>query len=108
MVSDPAPLMTAVYSLLYFDDPSLVPAAVEHAAGYALLVWCDPGIPWVADGVQRDGPDARTAADALIAGLVAGELRPRGIPLLRVSGEVAARVSAVRRAWQPRPHDGLT
>ena len=45
LVADPAPLMTAVYSLLYFDDDSLVAPAVRHAAGYDLVVWCVPTSP---------------------------------------------------------------
>jgi nicotinamide riboside kinase len=108
LVADPAPLMTAVYSLLYFDDPSLVPAGVDHAGGYDLVVWCDPGIPWTPDGDQRDGPQERDRADDVIARLVADELAPRGIRVLRVAGGLEERVAAVRRAWQPGPPDPRT
>jgi nicotinamide riboside kinase len=101
LVADPAPLMTAVYSLLYFDDGSLLRAGVEHAAGYDLVVWCAPDIPWVPDPGQRDGPAQREAADALIAAIVEEELEPRGIRVIRVDGAIGERVAAVRRAWQP-------
>ncbi len=100
LVADPAPLMTAVYSLLYFDDDSLVAPAVRQAAGYDLVAWCRPDVPWAPDGIQRDGAGHRDAADAIIARLVRDELVPRGIRVLEVDGDVDHRVAAVRRAWQ--------
>jgi nicotinamide riboside kinase len=103
LVADPAPLMTAVYSLLYFDDDSLLAAAVGHAAGYDLVIWCRPDFPWSPDGIQRDGSGARAEADSIIGHLVAEELGPRGIRVLEARGVVDDRVAAVRRAWQRRP-----
>jgi len=108
LVADPAPLMTAVYSLLYFDDDSLVAEALELARGYALLAWCDVDVPWQPDGPQRDGPDHRDRAHAIIADLVRTQLAPRGIAVVRASGPLPVRVEAVRRAWQPRGHLGPT
>lgn len=100
LVADPAPLMTAVYSLLYFDDDSLVAPALQHAAAYDLVVWCRPDMPWVPDGRQRDGSGQRDAADAIVGRLVREELAPRGIRVTGVEGDVDHRVAAVRRAWQ--------
>lgn len=112
LVADPAPLMTAVYSVLYFDDPSLLPEAVAHARGYDLVVWCDPDIPWEPDPGQRDGPDLRARADAIIADAVRDLLTPAGVRVLRVSGDEVARVTSVRdavdRAWRPEPSEGAT
>ena len=112
LVADPAPLMTAVYSLLYFDDPSLLPEAVTHARGYELVVWCGPDIPWQPDPGQRDGPDLRARADAIIADVVRDLLEPAGVRVLRVTGDEVARVTSVRdaldRAWRPEPSDGAT
>jgi len=112
LVADPAPLMTAVYSVLYFDDPSLLPEAADHARGYDLLVWCDPDIPWEPDPGQRDGPDLRARADAIIADVVRDRLAPAGVRVLRVAGDEVARVTSVRdaadRAWRPEPSDGAT
>lgn len=100
LVVDPAPLMTAVYSLLYFDDDSLVTPAIEQAAGYDLVAWCRPDLPWAPDGIQRDGSGQRAAADAILGRLVREELAPRGIPVVEAEGDVEHRVAAVRRAWQ--------
>lgn len=100
LVADPAPLMTAVYSLLYFDDDALVAPAVRQAGGYGLVVWCRPDVPWAPDGRQRDGSGHRDAADAIIGRLVREELAPRGIRVVEAEGDVEHRVAAVRRAWQ--------
>lgn len=112
LVADPAPLMVAVYSVLYFDDPSLLPAGVAHARGYDLVVWCAPDIAWTADPGQRDGPEHRAAAEAVIADVVAERLLPTGVPVLRVTGGTVARLTSVRaaldRAWHPGPPGGPT
>ena len=103
LVGDPSPLMTAVYSLEYFDDDALVAAAIEQARDYHLIVWCDPGIPWQPDDGQRDGPARRTSTDAVITDLVHGPVAAAGLDVLKVTGTVDERVAAVldRLAWQP-------
>jgi nicotinamide riboside kinase len=52
---DTAPLLTAVYSDHVFGDESLYPEARRLHARYALTLLLEPDIPWVADGLQRDG-----------------------------------------------------
>jgi nicotinamide riboside kinase len=103
VVADPAVLMTAVYSLAYFHDDSLVADAVDSASQHDLLVWCAPDLPWEPDGAQRDGPEYRLLEHRLIADLVAAHLEPEGIPVLLVEGTLEDRRAAVQRAWQPGP-----
>lgn len=91
LVCDPAPLMTAVYSEIYFGDVSLVDEAIEHAAGFDLLLWCDVDIPWHADGTQRDGPQWRTAAHEVLERLVRDE--PIPVPIVRVGGSLKSRLA---------------
>lgn len=100
LVADPAPLMTAVYSLLYFDDDSLVAPAVQHSLGYDLVVWCRPDFPWAPDGLQRDGSGRRDEADAILGRLVHDQLVPLGIRVVEATGDVGHRTAAVGRAWQ--------
>jgi nicotinamide riboside kinase len=100
LVADPAPLMTAVYSLLYFEDDSLLAPAVALAADYGLVVWCDMDLPWVPDDGQRDGEPFRAAAHDLIGTRLVPALLAAGIDVVRASGSVEARVAAVARAWQ--------
>jgi nicotinamide riboside kinase len=104
-VADPAPGMTAVYSLVYFDDASLMEQALADARTFDLLVWCDTDIPWVPDGAQRDGPEFRDAAHAVLTERLVPLLREEGIPVLRVSGGIDERWAAIRErlteAWHP-------
>jgi nicotinamide riboside kinase len=101
LVADPAPLMTAVYSVVYFADESLVTAGVDLARAYDVVAWCDIDLPWTPDGGQRDGPDFRARAHDVIATIVQEHLEPRGVQVVRCRGSVADRVAAVGRAWQP-------
>lgn len=103
VVTDPAPLMTAVYSVVYFDDRDLLDAGLRHACTYDLLVWCAPDIPWRPDGDQRDGPERRQAADDVIRELVEHSRDLRAMDVLHVTGSVEDRLTSVlaRLAWQP-------
>ena len=68
VLCDTTPVMIAVYSELLFADRSFV----EHArrahgrAGFTLLTALD--LPWVADGLMRDGPHVREPVDRLVRG----------------------------------------
>jgi nicotinamide riboside kinase len=92
VASDAGPLMTAVYSILYYDDDSLVTEAVRLSGGTRLVVWCDDDIPWVPDADQRDGVHMRAAAQRIIGQL----LIDSGLAWLKVTGDLPTRVAAVR------------
>jgi len=66
IVCDPATLMIAIYSELYFDDSSLDLLGLEYAQDYDALLWCRPDIPWVPEPGQHDGPGYRARADELL------------------------------------------
>jgi nicotinamide riboside kinase len=66
VLSDTTPLMTAVYSHLLFDDESLYPMALAHQALYDITLVTGLDLPWVADGLQRDGPQVRGPVDTLV------------------------------------------
>lgn len=66
VLCDTTPLMTAVYSELLFDDRSLhgMAQAFHQRCELTLLTALD--LPWVADGLQRDGPHVRAPVDAAV------------------------------------------
>jgi HTH-type transcriptional regulator, transcriptional repressor of NAD biosynthesis genes len=66
IISDTTPLMTAVYSHMLFDDKSLYPMALAHQAQYDTTLITGLDLPWVADGLQRDGPHVRGPVDTLV------------------------------------------
>lgn len=74
IVADPLPVMTAVYSLLYFDNHDLLVDGLADAATYDLIVWCRPDVGWASDRGQRDGQAYALAADGAIGTHVWPEL----------------------------------
>ncbi len=90
---DTAPLMTAVYSAHYFNDPSLYPAAHAHHYRYALTLLLQPDLPWQADGVQRDGAAAQAAVHALLLRELAAHQ-----PVVGIAGCGEARLQAAINA----------
>lgn len=65
-IADTTPLMTAIYSDLLFDDSSLYDFALQHQRRYDLTLLTALDLPWVADGLQRDGPHVRPEVDRLV------------------------------------------
>ena len=97
LLCDTTPLMVAVYSDLLFDDRTLEPVAREcqQAMDATLLTSLD--LPWVADGLQRDGPHVRGPVDARVR----ARLADWGTPWSLVSGSGSARVASALDALRP-------
>lgn len=83
---DTAPLLTAVYSDHYFADKSLFEPALALHSRYALTLLLAPDLPWVADGLQRDGVAAQMRVHALLVQVLEGVKA-----VVHVSGEGEAR-----------------
>lgn len=98
VVSDSGPLMTAVYSIQYYCDDSLLPRALEWTAQADVLVWCQDDFPWQPDP-QRDGPDARAISQGILADIVAAN---PGLAAQAVRGPLSARVATVLGALSGR------
>jgi nicotinamide riboside kinase len=94
VLADSAPLLTAVYSELIFDDAALYEPAVRHHARYDATLLLLPDLPWLADGIQRDGPAVREAAHALLQ----QRLRQAGIAFAAISGAGELRLQAALAA----------
>ncbi len=93
---DTAPLLTAVYSDQVFRDGSLYPQAHALHARYALTLMLEPDIPWVADGLQRDGMAQRAAVHARIERV----LDEWHWPHVRIGGAPAERLLLAERHVQ--------
>lgn len=63
LLADTAPLMTAIYSDLLFGDLSLYAFALEHQRGYDLTLVTGLDLPWVGDGIQRQGAQVQAMVD---------------------------------------------
>ena len=66
VIADTTPLMTAVYSQMLFDDDSLNALAMAHQSVYDVTLLTGLDLPWVSDGLQRDGPHVREPVDTAI------------------------------------------
>ncbi|MCK9689090.1 ATP-binding protein [Scleromatobacter humisilvae] len=97
LLCDTTPLMVAVYSDLLFDDRSLEPAARDCQQAMDLTLLTSLDLPWVADGLQRDGPHVRAPVDARVR----ARLRDWGVTWSVVSGSGDARTSGAIDALRP-------
>jgi nicotinamide riboside kinase len=88
VIADTTALMVAIYSAMLFDDGTLYRFALERQRGYDLTLLTGLDIPWVADGLQRDGPHVREPVDALVR----EGLAKAGVPYRVVYGSGEDRV----------------
>jgi nicotinamide riboside kinase len=88
--------LTAIYSDHVFGDASLYPLALDLHARYALTLLLEPDIPWVADGLQREGSQQRAAVHARIEQAL-GALQ---LPYVRLTGSLKLRLLAAERLVQ--------
>ena len=97
VVCDTTALMTAVYSRLIFGDRSLEARAAELHRGVAATLLTALDIAWVADGLQRDGPQVREPVDQALREL----MRTHRLPFAVVGGQGDARVEQALAAAGP-------
>lgn len=71
LIADTTPLMVAVYSDFIFGDCSMYDMALDFQRGFDITLLMGLDIPWVADGIQRDGPHVREPVDAKIRATLA-------------------------------------
>ena len=97
VIADTTALSTAVYSRLLFGDDTLRSHAVALHRSVALTLLTAPDLPWVADGLQRDGPAMRGPVDTALREL----LLEHALPWAPVAGHGAARLEAALDALAP-------
>jgi len=97
LLCDTTPLMVAVYSDLLFDDRTLYPFARAGLARMDATLLTSLDLPWVADGLQRDGPHVRAPVDRLVR----ARLVEWNVAWSLVSGSGAARVASALDALRP-------
>ncbi len=98
VVADTTALMTAVYSRFVWADTSVDAWATElHARTVNVTLLMALDLPWVADGLQRDGPHVREPVDALVRELLA----TGNIGWSRIGGLGAERLEQALNAVTP-------
>ena len=89
VIADTTALMVAIYSAMLFEDGSLHRFALERQTSYDLTLLTGLDLPWVADGLQRDGPHVREPVDALVRAALARA----GVPYRMVYGQGQERLA---------------
>ncbi len=94
LLVDSHPVMTAIYSDLYFADLSLYPSALLDLRQYQLTIVMGMDLEWVADGIQRDGPAMRQRVNHRLR----ETLQQASLPYTIVYGTGIERTNAALRA----------
>jgi len=89
VIADTTPMMTAVYSHKLFNDESLYAMAAAHQRVYDMTLITGLDLPWVADGLQRDGPHVREPVDAMLR----AALQNAGVAFTVIYGEGEERLN---------------
>jgi NadR type nicotinamide-nucleotide adenylyltransferase len=88
---DTTPLMTAVYSRIYWGrvPPELL--EMEAAHDYAVTLVAGLDLPWVPDGLMRESEEVRQRVHECLLAV----LRERGIPFTLLEGDLPQRMRQV-------------
>ena len=100
VISDTSPLMTAVYSHKLFNDESLYAFAFAHQRLFDMTLLTGLDLPWVPDGLQRDGPHVREPIDAMVR----AALQVAGIAYKVIYGQEEERLHNALLALGPDTH----
>jgi nicotinamide riboside kinase len=97
VIADTTPLLTAVYSEWVFGDRSLYADALawqRECVALTLVKGLD--VPWLPDGIFRDGPHVRAPVDALLRAALASAGVPFGLVYGSGDRRAQAALAAVR------------
>lgn len=98
VIADTTALMVAIYSAMLFEDGTLYRFALERQRGYGATLLTGLDLPWVADGLQRDGPHVQGPVDELVR----AALQKAQVPFQVVYGSGPARLQGALQALAGR------
>ena len=90
---DTTPLMTAIYSQVYWGRVDVQLAALVKQHDYALTLVTAPDSPWIPDGLQRESEAVRQTVHQEVLRVLA----ERGITHTLVEGSLAERMAQLDR-----------
>jgi nicotinamide riboside kinase len=108
VIADTTSLMVAIYSAMLFEDGTLYQFALERQRGYDVTLVTGLDLPWVADGLQRDGPHVREPVDALVRQALARAGVPYRIIYGRGGERLQNALAAIAEAADRKPPAGAS
>lgn len=102
VIADTSALMVAIWGGMLFEDSELWRFALERQRSYDATLVTGLDLPWIADGLQRQGPGTREPADALVR----GALERGRVPYRVVYGRGAERLANALLALGQGPPQG--
>ena len=106
VIADTTALMVAIYSAMLFADGELYRFALDRQRGYDHTLLTGLDLPWVADGLQRDGPHVREPVDALLREALQGAGIAYRVVYGRGPDRLASALAAVNAAPPPAGGSG--
>lgn len=98
LLSDTTALMTAIYSEVLFGDGSLLEYGLSQQKTFDLTLVAGMDLPWVADGLQRDGANSQAPIDQRLRQVLAHY----GLPFHVIYGTGPQRSHSALRLLQHR------
>ncbi len=103
VIADTTALMIAVYSEMVFGDTALYAHAEAAHARCHLTLLTALDLPWLPDGLQRDGPQVRAPVDALVRNALARASLPYSVVFGSGASRLQSALACVQRALNPPP-----
>jgi NadR type nicotinamide-nucleotide adenylyltransferase len=97
---DTTPLMTAIYSTVYWGRVDVQLARLDRDHDYTFTLVTAPDSPWVADGLQRESEAVRQSVHEKVL----RKLDERGIPFTLVTGSLPQRMLQADRVLRTTGH----
>jgi len=94
---DTTPLMTALYSRVYWGRVDAQLAALDTRHDYALTLVTAPDTPWEPDGLQRESEAVRQRVHRMLRETLAA----RGIDYVLLQGDLPQRMRQVEALLEP-------
>lgn len=107
VIADTTALVVAVYSAMLFEDGALYRFALQRQRSYDATLVTGLDLPWVPDGLQRDGPKVQASIDAELRAVLLKAQVPfqvvYGSGPERLANALQALAAAGVLAGEPRP-----
>ncbi len=94
VIADTTALMVAIYAAMLYEDDPLYRFALESQRRYDATLVMGLDLPWVADGLHRQGPQVREDVD----GCLRAELARAAVPYRVIYGDGTQRLDSALAA----------